>query len=510
MPDPDRLNVLHVIADQHQAACMGHEGHPQVITPNMDRLAAEGVRFTSAYTQNPICTPSRVSIFSGQYCHNHGYYGLSGPRPHALPSFFSHFKAHGYRTAGIGNLHTPNNPRNWLEEHLDLFADSFESVTGRHEDTPFYDKLRALGLLEQEDFHFGKTHPEYFMEGRPSQLPFELSQEGWCVEQAIAFMQACGDEPFCVQVALERPHQVFYPSQRFWEMYPEDLELPPTLNQNPSGRPPHFQAEFENYRRRALGMQPGPFEERARRLWRGYLACITQVDHALGLLLDYLDQSGLADRTIVIYHADHGGYSGTFGIQEKAPGICSEAVCRVPFLWRVPGVTPLGHTCTQPVESIDLAPTIASLCGLPAMETVDGRDLSPLLRGGDEPLHEVAVTEHPWSKALRWGNWRFVHYPREMFGGEDVGELYNLACDPQETRNLYYEAAHRAVVEECWRLLLEWLITTTRVVTAWPPVDEYDPRREDSHWDYATAGDGKESNTAGPRLRRDRGQLNYL
>jgi len=97
-----RLNVLHIIADQHQAACMGHEAHPQAITPNLDRLAAESVRFTRAYTQNPICTPSRVSILSGQYCHNHGYYGLSGPRPVALPSFFSHFKAHGYRTAGIG------------------------------------------------------------------------------------------------------------------------------------------------------------------------------------------------------------------------------------------------------------------------------------------------------------------------------------------------------------------------------------------------------------------------
>src|SRR5207247_1177119 len=110
-----RLNVLYVISDQHQAACMGHEGHPQAITPNMDRLAAQGVRFPSAYTQNPICTPSRMSIFSGQYCHNHGYYGLNGPPPpFDLPSFLSPFRQPGYRTPAIGTVHTPDDPRTWL------------------------------------------------------------------------------------------------------------------------------------------------------------------------------------------------------------------------------------------------------------------------------------------------------------------------------------------------------------------------------------------------------------
>src|ERR1035438_3837394 len=93
-------NVLYVISDQHQAACMGVEGHPQAITPNMDSVARRGVRFASCYTQNPICTPSRTSILSGQYVHNHGYYGLCGPPPPVdLPSFFSHFRRYGYRTA---------------------------------------------------------------------------------------------------------------------------------------------------------------------------------------------------------------------------------------------------------------------------------------------------------------------------------------------------------------------------------------------------------------------------
>lgn len=144
------MNVLLLIADQHLATCVGAEGHPQAITPNLDRLASEGVRFRHAYTANPICTPARVSMLSAQYCHNHGYYGLSGPAPDRLPSYLSHFREHGYRTAAIGVVHTPNVPRNWLEHHVDAFLDYHVSIDGVPEQTPFYDMIdrrRPGGLL---------------------------------------------------------------------------------------------------------------------------------------------------------------------------------------------------------------------------------------------------------------------------------------------------------------------------------------------------------------------------
>ena len=140
--------------------------------------------------------------------------------------------------------------------------------------------------------------------------------------------------------------------------------------------------------------------------------------------------------TIVLYGSDHGAYSGTFGVPEKAPGICSEAVCRVPMIWYVPGVTEKGRVSRQLVENVDITPTLVSLCGLPPMDTVNGRDLSPLLKGEDTPIREIAVTENICSKALRWGPWRFVHYPRALYGS-DVGELYNLENDPQSRRKIY-------------------------------------------------------------------------
>src|SRR5439155_23009378 len=166
-------------------------------------------------------------------------------------------------------------------------------------------------------------------------LPYEHSVEGWCVARAIEFVDACQaeGESFCLQVSLPRPHQCYTPDRRFWEMYSDDLALPPTIFQDPTHRPPHFRRQVLQYRKYEGLIKPRGFEHVARRIWRGYLACITQVDHALGQLMHHLEQRGLADRTVLIYASDHGGYSGTHGVPEKAPGICSEVVCRVPFFW---------------------------------------------------------------------------------------------------------------------------------------------------------------------------------
>jgi arylsulfatase A-like enzyme len=503
-PTPRRLNVVHVIADQHQAACTGYEGHPQVITPNLNRMAAVGVRFTRAYTQNPICTPSRTSILSGQYCHNHGYFGLNGPAPpYNLPSFFSHFRAYGYRTAAFGKIHTPDQPRNWLAEHCDSLGDCY-----RYKSKPPYlsDEytryLEQRGLLDKED---SAALPEFpgaqQHEGRPSQLPYEHSVEGWTVQKAIQFMDSTGNRPFCVQISLPRPHECYTPDQRFWNMYPDDLSLPATLYNDASHRPPHFQRMVQSLKKMKWLIEPKTFEAGCRRVWHGYLGCITQVDYALGQVMDYLEKTGKADRTILIYGSDHGAYEGTFGVPEKAPGICSEAVCRVPAIWRVPGITPAGHVCNELIENVDIAPTIASLCGLPAMETTDGKDLSDLLAGDNRPVREAAVTENPWSKALRWGSWRFVHYPLEMFGA-DVGELYDLEKDPLETQNLYHDPSRQDTVHECRRRLFEWLNRTTRIVTAWPA-----PGGKDFS---ETVEDGKETNKLGVEDRLRRGQLNYI
>ena len=520
----NRPNVIQIIADQHHADLMGCAGHPQAITPNLDKLAGEGVRFTAAYAQNPICTPSRVSVLSGQYCQNTGYYGLSGPTPERLPSFMGHFKRHGYRTAAFGKLHLPHEGEgNWLRHDVDRLADSYESTDGRMGRGEFLNELEALGLRDRED----SWHNDQRYGPRPisrdamaSELPYEHTQERWCVREALDFIDRehradDGGEapPFCLQVAFQKPHHPLLPQKEFWDKYPEDLALPPTIDQDPTHRPPHFRKMWHAFREEQWDYA-GPGEDwyaGARRAWRGTLACVTQIDDVVGHLLRGLEDRGLRENTIIVYHSDHGCYHGIHGIEEKAPGICSDAVCRLPMIWSGPGILAEGALRDAPVENVDLAPTLAALCGLPAMEWTDGCDLGPALAGTGEPPKDVAVTENPWSKAMRWGRWRFVHYSPLLFDGEDFGELYDMAADPDETRNLYQDPGHKETVDRCRARLVRWLTETRRPVTTHPPFHSHRmPGATKKSQHYPLTEDGKAPNSEGPAENARRGRINYL
>lgn len=467
-------NVLFIIADQHHAKCLGHAGHPQVKTPHLDRMARDGVRFTHAVTNNPICTPSRMCYFSGQYVHNHGYYGLSGQKPDSLPTFLGHFHSAGYRTAAIGKIHCPTG---WIEADSDVFMEAYGSLSldGR---SPYDDYLKRLGLLEDRDDRFlqeqGPNARGQTVEGRPSRLSFEHSVEGWCVQEARRFISSSGSQPWIMQVSLPRPHEIYAPAREFWDLYDHDsIWLPPNTDADLSGKAPHLR-QTRGWYNSPNGMlfEPRTYEALRKRKQHGYLGCVSQVDRAVGDLLDFLDQERLSENTIVIYTADHGDYASEFGILEKAPGICDDAICRIPSLWRWPGQFKTGHAAPQIMETVDVAPTLAALCDIDPMPTADGEDLSALLHGGDATIHAIGVTEHPWSKAVLKDDWRMVYYPRGFFrhagGPDDFGELYNLAADPWETRNLYFEPAWRDKIMELQRDLLDWTVTTARVKTVWP------------------------------------------
>ncbi len=392
---PNQPNILFIIADQHNAKVLGHAGHPDVKTPNLDRMAAEGVRFANAITQNPICTPSRVCFLSGQYCHNHGYYGLSGPNPGGLPNLLGQFRNAGYRTSAVGKIHCPEY---WIEDAADCFHETAGcSVGGR---SPAYAAfLRERGKEELEDHgslpEFGPRGRQS-MEGRPSPLDFEESQEGWAVAQTCRFIDESLDAgvPFFAHVSLPRPHQCTSPSQPFWDMYEETtLHLPPNADYEMVHKAPHLRAAAENWRRGDWTLiEPRTFEAGRLRKLHGYLGAISQVDHAVGILLEHLRRRGAAESTIVVYASDHGDYAAEHSIMEKAPGICADAITRIPFIWWAPGRFRPGHTAPELVETVDLAPTLCRLAGIPPMPASDGCDLSPLLAGEHRELRRVAVT----------------------------------------------------------------------------------------------------------------------
>jgi len=187
-------------------------------------------------------------------------------------------------------------------------------------------------------------------------------------------------------------------------------------------------------------------------------------------MLAALEARGILENTIVIYTSDHGDYACEHGIMEKAPGISHDAITRIPFIWRGPGI-PAGAAREHLVQSVDLAPTLCARAGLPAMITADGVDASPLLED-DRPVREVAVTEFALSKAIRKGDWRLVYYPPEFFPEaypDGFGELYHLGEDPWEMRNRWFDEDCAALRRELEGELLRWLVTTTRPKTSLGP-----------------------------------------
>ena len=469
-----RPNILFIISDQHNAKVLGHAGHPDVQTPHLDRLAAEGVRFENAVTQNPICTPSRVSFLSGQYCHNHGYYGLSGPNPQGLPSVLGHFRKHGYRTGAFGKIHCPEY---WVEDDCDEFAEVYEncSVGGT---SPYSDYLREKGLFHLRDdaASYGKPNeikkPHQQFDGRKSDLEYDDSVEAWIVRRSIEFMDGCvsDERPFILQTSLPRPHARYTPSDPYWSEYDEEkISLPPNADYEMRDKAPNLRRMAEMYKTGEWTLfEPRTHEAGRLRKLHGYLGCVSQVDRAVGDLLDWHDRRNLADNTIVLYTTDHGDYACEHGIMEKAPGISSDAITRIPFIWRFPGHAEGGKTVRETVEAVDTATTLCSLAGIEPMETSDGRDLSVVLADGSGDPDRIGVTELAWSRSARWGRYRYVYYPREMFAAEypeGFGELYDTEQDPWEMHNLYFEEEHQATVKRIKDRLFDWLVTTTRPTT---------------------------------------------
>ncbi len=466
-------NILFIVADQHNAKALSHQGHPDAQTPHLDRMAREGTRCENAITQNPICTPSRVSFLSGQYPHNHGYYSLSGPNPGGLPNIFGHFRRSGYFTAAMGKIHCPEY---WAEDECDVFHESNSwgagSIVGRSKDYTRF--LQERGVEELEDHillpEFGDRGRQS-VDSRPSPLAFDESQEGWLANTAIDVMKRAAQrkQPFLLHVSFPRPHQCTTPCQEFWDLYDKaELTLPPNADYDlaEAKKAPHMIASARRWRQSGWQLfKPKTFEAGRRRKLHGYLGAVSQVDAAVGMLLNYLRETGSSEKTIVVYTSDHGDYATEHGIMEKAPGICSDAITRVPLIWWAPGRINAGGAIDDVVELVDISNTLCSLSGIDLMETSDGQDISRLLAGEQRGEDRIGVTEFAWSKSVRKGQYRLVHYPRAFFPDEypaGFGELYNLATDPWEMRNLYFEADYQNVVEDLRSQLLEWLITSTR------------------------------------------------
>lgn len=357
-------NILFLFSDQHNARCLSCAGHPDVQTPNLDMLAAEGARFENAYCQNPICTPSRMSFLASLYPSTHGYYGLYGTEP-ARPflSMFEYFKECGYRTGALGKLHTP---RYWIERHCQFVYDEF---------TEYPKYLEGAGLYERNDNRNFNGNRD----GKTSWISLEHSCETALADQTVRFFRNEGEpadrgnanSPFMAWVSFARPHQPYTPSEPFASMYPSDkIFLPPG-------------SESDNALFATTRKKHG--EKYIREFLSKYLGLVSQVDYGIGLILEELKQTGQLDNTIIIYSSDHGDFAGEHSGFEKGGGISTRAITRIPVIIRFPEKIKANMVSDKIVESVDIFPTLCELAGLEIPDSVQGLSFMPILQDSSCP-----------------------------------------------------------------------------------------------------------------------------
>ncbi len=484
-----RPNVLLIMCDDLNDYVAGFGGHPQAQTPSLERLARDGVSFTQAHCNAPICAPSRASMFTGIYPHHSGCYGFDKWDQYEVlrnsRTIMDHFRANGYHTLGTGKLMHHMKRSEWSQvgnqaDYGPFAFDGEERVA--HPDTPA--PFNVIGTidgsygplvnLEDRTFPDGKSYSWQTGGWNQNRRLRVTSQddrdptadelnETWAVEQIERLGRQRNGKPFFMGVGFLRPHTPLIVPQRFFDQFPVDsLELPlikqddaddthsasarGNLDDSPEKRD-QKPADIGSYYFQQLVASYPSQDEALRHFIQAYLACVAAVDEHIGKILDALDRSGLADNTIVIVTSDHG-----WGMGEKdylyKNSLWQEST-RIPLVVRMPG-NAQGWTIEQPVSLIDVYPTLIDLCGLTGDtkknekgHELDGHSFAPYLRDADAKTWagppEVLTTLYKWNRvydpadqsySLRGKDWRYIRY---RTGKE---ELYHTAVDGHEWDNL--------------------------------------------------------------------------
>ncbi|MEU6083587.1 sulfatase [Streptomyces sp. NPDC047108] len=446
-----RPDIVLLMTDDHAAPAIGAYGSVINRTPAVDRLAAEGMRFDSAFCTNSICSPARATLLTGAYSHVHGMTTLEQPGQKfdaSQPAFPAMLRAAGYRTAIVGKWHLghggksdPHGFDHWeiLPEHGVYHDPVFLTADGERRYSGYVTDIitdLALARLDERD----------------------------------------PDRPFALLIQHKAPHRAFEPAMRHRNLYArEHIPVPPTLHDDHAGR----SRAASEARMRMSDLQPFDLKEpvpeglpeREEREWRyqryikEYLRVVAGLDENVGRLLHYLDVSGLAGTTAVVYTSDHGFHLGEHGWFDKR--FMYEPSLRIPLIVRWPGVVEPGSSCDELVANVDFAQTVLDIAGVAPHERMQGRSLLPLLRGERPPDWRQSVYyryfEHldvshnvQASYGIRTRTHKLIHYPGHGSGQvgaspetrEPEWELFDLERDPEELRNRYGDPAYASVVED--------------------------------------------------------------
>jgi uncharacterized sulfatase len=414
MDAPQRMNVLLIVTDDLNTD-LGSYGTPDVLTPNIDRLARSGVRFDCAFSQFPRCNPSRTSFLSGRRPETTGVLdNMTHPRVRLgdTPFLPEHFDAAGYFTGRVGKIaHTK-------------FARSIPWDVSEN---------AARDDPDGEGTGVGRIR---WME---SASPEQVLPDGMTAARAVRLLEEHSDRPFFLAVGFRKPHLPFIAPRDYFDLYPaSSIELPQA--------PPDDTADVPDIAVRRNPANDTMTAAERRMGIAAYYACVSFVDAQVGVLLSTLDQLGLTDRTVVVFLSDHGfmldEHGGLWG-----KNMLFEECVRVPLIVSAPGAQ-AGATTRQIVELVDLYQTLAELCGLPAPEGAEGTSFAPLLR---DPTLEWKTAA--FSAVVRRGNAlgrraRTARYSYTEWDTPAQAELYDLAEDPHEFVNLATDSRYADVLAE--------------------------------------------------------------
>lgn len=445
-------NILWYCTDQQRWDTIGALGNPHVSTPTLDRLAAEGLAFTHAHCQSPICTPSRASFLTGRY-------------PSAIgvnTNGNTHFPRHerlvtrrladaGYDCGLIGKLHLAG-AYYGREPRTDDGYRFFRYSHAPRDDWPhghdYADWVRARGadpalVLRPRSDRLGIAVPT----PTEDNVPPRLHQTAWCSAEAIAFIEAAADRPWLLSINPYDPHPPYNPP---WEYY---RRFDPSTLPGPRFRPSDLtqQARLASVDFQTAAEPPETFDGQT--VQALYYAMIAQIDEQLGHILAALERTGQRERTVVIFMSDHGEMLGDHGLTHKGCRFY-EGLVRVPLIISWPGQLPAGRRSDALVELMDIAPTLLELAGLPVPERMQGRSLLPILTGAAplayhrdfvrcEYYDALAEPHRSWGTMYRDRRWKLVSYHTTS-----LGELYDLESDPDEFADLWDDPDHQAIKAE--------------------------------------------------------------
>ena len=437
-------NLLIIHTDQLSAWALGCYGGTVVETPNVDRLATEGVRLTNFFTNSAVCTPSRGCFLTGRYPHCHGAYRNNIALDRDEITFARVLKDRGYATGYSGKWHLDGTPRpGWV-----------------HPD-------RSMGF-EDARFMFNRGHWKKIEDGvmdpmQPTVHPYNVIGDeqtytsDWLTQKTLNFLKKHQGEPFCYMLSLPDPHSPVHVRRPYDEMFdPEDMPLPPTFNSESS-------LDWAVAARSRSGF--GPHNDRRRQRLQRFLALyfgeVRLIDDCVGRIIEQLEQQGILDNTIVVFTSDHGEYAGEHGLSGKNE--LYETAYRVPLVMRWPEGIRAGQAVDKVISTVDFQPTMLNLMGYDPCGREQGRDASGLLRGEDVAWSNRAHVHH--SQHTRAGIFTDKYELAYVRDGDHV--LFDRIRDPEQRNNLYDVPDHQTVVQSLTERIIQHHVEVCSPATSW-------------------------------------------